>query len=75
MIKADGRTVWIEGSAPELLVELTFILQSIRNCLSEEFDTKIVDESIAEAGRLAFMSEDELEEAAKRYWEVRDGKV
>jgi hypothetical protein len=52
------------GDAGVVIAELTVVIKGIRTVLTDEVDEEFADVAIAEAGRLAYMSEEEI--TAKR---------
>lgn len=60
MIKVSHHNVEIKGQAELVLTEFTMLIRELNEVLTEKFDEKFAREQIAEAGRLAFLTPEEL---------------
>ena len=65
MIKADRENVQIEGMTSIICAELAGIVKAVYETLAEEYDDDFARKTIAKAGQLAFMSDEELDKAVE----------
>ena len=65
MIKADRENVQIDGMTSIICAELTSIVKAVYETLTEKYDDDFARETIARAGQIAFMSDDELDKAVE----------
>ena len=63
MIKADRENVQIEGMTSIICAELAGIVKAVYETLAEEYDDDFARKTIARAGQVAFMSDEELNKA------------
>lgn len=63
MIKADKGIVQIEGSTFIVCAELSGIVKALYEILEDQFGDDIARETIAKAGQIAFMTEEEMDKA------------
>lgn len=61
-----GRTV-IEGSINEILADVSIIIDSVNEALTEEFGAKEAKQHIMKAVERGFMSDDELQAKKKEF--------
>lgn len=67
MIKAENGMVSLNGDEMQLLADFTGIIKGMKEMLKElGYDDEEVADWIAYAGKLAFMSEEELNNETKR---------
>jgi len=60
MIKIEGYEIRIIADDAEMLAELTMLIRAIRDTLKDHYDEETVDKMIVKAGRLAYLSEEEM---------------
>lgn len=60
MIRVSHHEVEIEGHAAMVLSEFTMLIRELNGVLTKKYDEKFAREQIAEAGRLAFLTAEEL---------------
>lgn len=66
MIKTNKGIVQIEGHIPAVCAELSNAIKAVYELIIEEgYDDDFAKETIAKIGRLAFMSEKELDKAVE----------
>lgn len=65
MIKVTEDTTVIAGSLNKILSEITTVLHKVYEEMKETLGEKIANEYLAEIGRLAVMSEDELKNSVE----------
>lgn len=66
MILSDDGRVHTKGTMPEILADFTGAIKAVYELLIDEgYDDDFARKSIANAGRLAFMSDKELKEQAE----------
>lgn len=63
MIRVDGPKVEFEGTAGIVIAEATTLLHDLYRVMVEEFGQEAADKDFAKMGRLAVMSEEELDVA------------
>lgn len=63
MIKADRENVQIEGMTSIICAELAGIVKAVYETLTEKYDDDFARKTIARAGQVAFMSDEELNKA------------
>ena len=63
MIKANKGMIQIEGSTPTVCAELSGIVKALYEILEDQFGDDIARETIAKAGQIAFMTEEEMDKA------------
>ncbi len=63
MIKADRENVQIEGMTSLICAELAGIVKAVYETLAEKYDDDFARKTIAKAGQIAFMSDEELDKA------------
>ena len=61
MIKADRENVQIEGMTSIICAELAGIVKAVYESLAERYDDDFARETIAKAGQIAFMSDEEMD--------------
>lgn len=61
MIKTEGGQVMISASTEEMLAELTVIIRAVKTVLENKYGDETTREMIAEAGRLAYLTDEELD--------------
>lgn len=67
MIKAENGMVSLNGDEMQLLADFTGIIKGMKEMLKElGYDDEEVADRIAYAGKLAFMSEEELNNETKK---------
>lgn len=65
MIKANKGEIQVVGNLSEMLADLTLAIESVHNVAEQALGKEAADVLIAEAGRIAFMSAEEIEDAAR----------
>ena len=68
MIKANYGHVKIEGEETEVLADLSSIIKAFKNMLTESHGEETAREIIAHAGRLAFMTDEQLDAEVENKW-------
>ena len=66
MIKANKGEIQIVGNLSEMLADLTLVIKSVHNVAEQALGKEAADTLIAETGRVAFMSAEELKDATGR---------
>lgn len=66
MILADNEHTCISGNASTLLAELAEIIRALKESFADHYDDEFVRRMIAKSGELAFMDDDEIENAWKK---------
>lgn len=65
MIKADRENIQIGGTIFIICAELAGIVNVVYASLAEKYDDDFARKTIAKAGQMAFMSDEELNKAAE----------
>ena len=65
MIKANKGMIQIEGSTPTVCAELSGIVKALYEILEDQFGDEIARETIAKAGQVAFMTDEEMDKAVE----------
>lgn len=65
MIKADRENIQIEGATPTVCADLSGIVRAVYEVLSEQYDDDFARKTIAKAGQIAFMSDEEMDKAVE----------
>ncbi len=65
MIKVDNDACILKGNDAQIMAELSIAISEARELFAENCGEKYADMLITEAGRIAYMSEEEMEETAK----------
>ena len=65
MIFSEKGHVKIVGTGTEVMVDATCLLHSIYQTFSDKFGKEIANEKLVEIGRLAVMTDEEVEEELK----------
>ena len=72
MIKADKGMVHVSGTGAEILTDLTTITRSLLEHWTEQFGSEFAAETLALAGRLAVLSQNDDWEESQEAEELRD---
>ena len=65
MIKVTQDTIVISGNLRAILSEITTVLHKVYEEMKETIGEELANEYLADVGRLAIMSEDELKDRVK----------
>ena len=65
MIKVTQDTIVISGNLTAILSEITTVLHKVYEEMKETIGEELANEYLADVGRLAIMSEDELKDRVK----------
>lgn len=76
MIKTEGGQVMISASDEEMLAELAVIIRAVKTVLENKYGDETTREMIAETGRLAYLTDEELDamETEAKKWR-REAKL
>lgn len=67
MIKVKKGEVVLDGTGREILADLTIAIKSVYEILKKEANEDCAKESIVLCGKLAFMTDEELENDKRRF--------
>lgn len=70
MIKVDMNGAKLEGSSVELCVEFSMLVRTFREMMAEHYNDKIADLLVTECGKIAYKTDEELNDKhARREWQ------